>query len=214
MRCSWSCGLARLYLSNLDAFYAGTRVNHIKTRKASIVKEERTQMAAKQIDGFLYMSPATEQMVEEVLNVAQYDCNVIIQGETGVGKEKVFDLLQQNSPRRSQPCIKINCATIQENLAESEFFGYEKGSFTGAAASGKEGYFEIANNGTLFLDEIGSLPLAMQSKLLRVLQENSFYALCRRNQSGRVQRACDLRKQYSAAKAGQRRQVPRTCIIV
>ena len=161
--------------ANLDAFYAETRVNHIKTRKASIVKEERTQMAAKQIDGFLYMSPATEQMVEEVLNVAQYDCNVIIQGETGVGKEKVFDLLQQNSPRRSQPCIKINCATIQENLAESEFFGYEKGSFTGAAASGKEGYFEIANNGTLFLDEIGSLPLAMQSKLLRVLQENSFY---------------------------------------
>ena len=161
--------------ANLDAFYAGTQINHIKTRKASIVKEERTQMAAKQIDGFLYMSPATEQMVEEVLNVAQYDCNVIIQGETGVGKEKVFDLLQQNSPRRSQPCVKINCATIQENLAESEFFGYEKGSFTGAAASGKEGYFEIANNGTLFLDEIGSLPLAMQSKLLRVLQENSFY---------------------------------------
>lgn len=161
--------------ANLDAFYAGTRINHIKTRKASIVKEERTQMAAKQIDGFLYMSPAAEQMVEEVLNVAQYDCNVIIQGETGVGKEKVFDLLQQNSPRRSQPCVKINCATIQENLAESEFFGYEKGSFTGAAASGKEGYFEIANNGTLFLDEIGSLPLAMQSKLLRVLQENSFY---------------------------------------
>lgn len=161
--------------ANLDDFYAKSQINHLKKRKPAVMKEERTQMAAKQIDGFLYMSPATELMVEEVLNVAQYDCNVIIQGETGVGKEKVFDLLQQNSPRRSQPCVKINCATIQENLAESEFFGYEKGSFTGAATSGKEGYFEIANNGTLFLDEIGSLPLAMQSKLLRVLQENSFY---------------------------------------
>lgn len=127
--------------ANLDAFYAGTQINHIKTRKASIVKEERTQMAAKQIDGFLYMSPATEQMVEEVLNVAQYDCNVIIQGETGVGKEKVFDLLQQNSPRRSQPCVKINCATIQENLAESEFFGYEKGSFTGRGSERQRGLF-------------------------------------------------------------------------
>ena len=121
------------------------------------------------------MSHTTEVMVEEVLNVAQYDCNVIIQGETGVGKEKVFNLIHQNSPRRGKPCIKINCATIQENLAESEFFGYERGSFTGAQASGKEGYFELANNGTLFLDEIGSLSLVMQSKLLRVLQENTYY---------------------------------------
>ena len=114
-------------------------------------------------------------MVEEVLNVAQYDCNVIIQGETGVGKEKVFNLIHQNSSRRDKPCVKINCATITENLAESEFFGYEKGSFTGAQAGGKEGYFEIANNGTLFLDEIGCLSLAMQSKLLRVLQESTYY---------------------------------------
>lgn len=142
---------------------------------ASEGKRKRTQTAAKTIDDFIYMSPTTEVMVEEVLNVAQYDCNVIIQGETGVGKEKVFNLIHQNSPRRGKPCIKINCATIQENLAESEFFGYEKGSFTGAQASGKEGYFELANNGTLFLDEIGSLSLTMQSKLLRVLQENTYY---------------------------------------
>lgn len=113
-------------------------------------KRERTQNAAKKIDDFIYMSDVTEQMVEEILNVAQYDCNVIIQGETGVGKEKVFNLLHQNSPRRDKPCVKINCATIQESLAESEFFGYEKGSFTGAQADGKEGYFELANNGTLF----------------------------------------------------------------
>ena len=130
---------------------------------------------ARKIQKFIYRSPVTANMVSEVLNIAQYDCNVIIQGETGVGKEMVFNLINQSSPRRGQPCIKINCATIQENLAESEFFGYDKGAFTGAQAGGKEGYFEMADKGTLFLDEIGSLPLAMQSKLLRVLQENSFY---------------------------------------
>ncbi len=146
--------------------------------KRKIVKENAKgdgERTTKQIDGFIYMSPVTAEMVADALNVAKYDCNVIIQGETGTGKERVFDLIQQNSPRKSKPCIKINCATIQENLAESEFFGYEKGSFTGALSSGKQGYFELANNGTLFLDEIGSLPLSMQTKLLRVLQENTFY---------------------------------------
>ncbi|MGN0736283.1 MAG: sigma-54 interaction domain-containing protein [Anaerovoracaceae bacterium] len=159
-------------LRRLDAFYAGKKKRPQKIRTAF---KERTQAAARQIDGFIYKSPVTAAMVEEVLNVAQYDCNVIIQGETGVGKEKVFNLIHQNSSRRDKPCVKINCATITENLAESEFFGYEKGSFTGAQAGGKEGYFELANNGTLFLDEIGSLSMAMQSKLLRVLQENTYY---------------------------------------
>lgn len=165
-------GKLTTHLEMLDEFFS--KVDMIKMSKPNF-KRERTQNAARTIDGFIYMSPVTECMVEEVLNVAQYDCNVIIQGETGVGKEKVFNLIHQNSPRRGKPCIKINCATIQENLAESEFFGYEKGSFTGAQSSGKEGYFELANNGTLFLDEIGSLSLAMQSKLLRVLQENTYY---------------------------------------
>lgn len=128
-----------------------------------------------QVEDFVFRSPVTAAMIDEVLNVARYDCNVILQGETGVGKEKVFNILHQNSPRRGKPCIKINCATIQENLAESEFFGYEKGAFTGAQASGKAGYFEMANHGTLFLDEIGALSIGMQSKLLRVLQENTFY---------------------------------------
>lgn len=126
-------------------------------------------------DDFVYLSMVTKNMVDEVLNIAKYDCNVIIQGETGVGKEKVLSLIHQNSQRRSQPCIKINCATIQENLAESEFFGYEGGAFTGASEKGKKGYFEMANNGILFLDEIGSLSMNMQSKLLRVLQESQFY---------------------------------------
>lgn len=159
-------------LRRLDAFYAGKKKRPQKVRTAF---KERTQAAARQIDGFIYKSRVTAEMVEEVLNVAQYDCNVIIQGETGVGKEKVFNLIHQNSSRKDKPCVKINCATISENLAESEFFGYEKGSFTGAQAGGKEGYFELANNGMLFLDEIGSLSLGMQSKLLRVLQESTYY---------------------------------------
>ena len=131
---------------------------------------------------FVYQSPVTKNMVEDVLNVAKFDCNVIIQGETGVGKEQVLSLIHQNSDRADKPCIKINCATIQENLAESEFFGYESGAFTGAQASGKIGYFEMANNGILFLDEIGTLSLNMQSKLLRVLQENQFYRVGGTNQ--------------------------------
>lgn len=126
-------------------------------------------------DDFIYQSKVTRSMIEEVLNIARYDCNVIIQGETGVGKEKVLSLIHQNSERHASPCIKINCATISENLAESEFFGYEAGAFTGAQTSGKVGYFELANGGILFLDEIGSLSMNMQSKLLRVLQENQFY---------------------------------------
>ena len=126
-------------------------------------------------DDFIYQSRVTKSMVDEVMNVAKYDCNVIIQGETGVGKEKVLSLIHQNSERHGNPCIKINCATIAESLAESEFFGYEAGAFTGAQAGGKPGYFEMANNGILFLDEIGTLSMNMQSKLLRVLQENQFY---------------------------------------
>ncbi len=126
-------------------------------------------------DDFVYRSPVTRQMMEQVMNVARYDCNVILQGETGTGKEKVLSLIHQNSERKGQPCVKINCATITESLAESEFFGYESGAFTGAKPGGKPGYFELADNGILFLDEIGTLPLSMQSKLLRVLQENQFY---------------------------------------
>lgn len=124
---------------------------------------------------FIFASKQSEKLVEETINIASYDCNVIIQGETGVGKEMVLSLLHNNSERKTKPCVRINCATISESLAESEFFGYEAGSFTGAQNSGKQGYFEIANGGILFLDEVGQLSLAMQSKLLRVLQENQFY---------------------------------------
>lgn len=160
-------------LERLDSIYSVKKKKRFNGRMGR--RGSTTSDAVQRIDDFVYQSPVTRAMVEEALNVAQYDCNVIIQGETGVGKEKVFNIIHQNSPRQGKPCVRINCATIQENLAESEFFGYEKGSFTGAQSTGKEGYFEIANNGTLFLDEIGSLSLNMQSKLLRVLQDNTYY---------------------------------------
>lgn len=143
----------------------------VSAETAAYVLENRVR----QIGDFVYGSSVTEDLVENVINVAKYDCNVIIQGETGVGKEKILELIHNNSARKEQPCIKVNCATIQESLAESEFFGYEAGAFTGAGTSGKPGYFELANNGILFLDEIGALSMNMQTKLLRVLQENQFY---------------------------------------
>jgi len=102
--------------------------------------------------------------------VAVHDTVVLIEGETGVGKELVARALHDNSPRSDKPLIKVNCAALPENLIESELFGHEKGAFTGADKIHK-GRFELADGGTLFLDEIGELPLALQAKLLRALQE-------------------------------------------
>ncbi|MCC9661685.1 nitric oxide reductase transcriptional regulator NorR [Pseudoalteromonas sp. MB41] len=101
--------------------------------------------------------------------VAASEFSVLIQGDTGVGKELVARNIHLNSKRREQPLIHLNCASLPENLAESEFFGHSKGAFTGAHST-RQGKFQLADGGTLFLDEIGELPLAMQSKLLRVLQ--------------------------------------------
>ena len=126
-------------------------------------------------EDFVFKSRAMQIVMEEIMRVSKYDCNVIIFGSTGVGKEKVANLIQKSSDRKMQPFVKINCGAISPNLIESEFFGYEKGAFTGANATGKKGYFETANNGVMFLDEIGELPLEMQAKLLRVIQDGEFY---------------------------------------
>ena len=103
--------------------------------------------------------------------VAALDTTVILFGETGVGKEMFAKYIYQNSSRKDKPFIKVNCGAISPSLVESELFGYEKGAFTGANRNGKIGLFEVADKGTIFLDEIGELPLDMQVKLLRVLQE-------------------------------------------
>ncbi|HEU4951959.1 MAG TPA: sigma 54-interacting transcriptional regulator [Holophagaceae bacterium] len=115
-------------------------------------------------------SAAMRAVVEQVRQVAPTTATVLITGETGTGKEKVAQTLHHLSPRRDKPFIKVNCSALPANLIESELFGHVKGAFTGAAGS-RKGRFELADGGTLFLDEIGDLPLELQPKLLRVLQE-------------------------------------------
>ncbi len=127
------------------------------------------------LEDFVCESHAMATVLEEILAVSKYDCNVLITGDTGVGKEKVANIIHKNSNRKMQPFIKVNCASISPTLIESEFFGYEKGAFTGANAAGKKGYFELADNGAIFLDEIGELQPDMQAKLLRVIQDGEFF---------------------------------------
>ena len=126
-------------------------------------------------DDFICESRAMATVLKEILSVAKYDCNVLILGDTGVGKEKVATMIHKNSTRKMHPFVKVNCAAIAPNLLESEFFGYEKGAFTGATNSGKQGFFEVANNGIMFLDEVSELPFDLQAKLLRVIQDGEFY---------------------------------------
>lgn len=123
---------------------------------------------------FITNSEQIKQVVILAGKLAEVDSTVLILGESGVGKEVVASYIHNNSKRKEGPIIKINCSAIPEHLLESELFGYEKGAFTGATKEGKPGLFELANKGTLVLDEIGELPLALQVKLLRVLQEHEF----------------------------------------
>jgi two-component system response regulator HydG len=115
-------------------------------------------------------SPAMSSLLETVAHVAPSEATVMITGESGTGKELIAGVIHYNSPRKDGPLVKINCAAITETLLESELFGHEKGSFTGADRR-KEGRFYQANKGSLFLDEVSEMPLSMQVKLLRVLQE-------------------------------------------
>jgi two-component system response regulator HydG len=121
-------------------------------------------------------SPAYRRMLSLVEQVADSSATILIQGESGAGKELVARTIHERSGRRAGPFVAVNCAALPENLLESELFGYEKGAFTGAAGR-KEGRFEIANGGTLFLDEVADLSLVTQPKILRVLQEGEFERL-------------------------------------
>src|SRR6201982_2189039 len=136
-------------------------------------EQHRLECEFEQIIGH---SPALEAALAEVKRVAPTDSTVLVLGETGTGKELIAHAIHNLSPRCGRPFVKLNCAAIPFDLLESELFGHEKGAFTGAVAQ-KVGRFEMADTGTLFLDEIGDLPLALQPKLLRVLQEQEFERL-------------------------------------
>ena len=141
--------------------------------KLSVIGHGHTERRFEQIIG---NSPALESMLVNVERVAPTDSTVLLLGETGTGKELIARAIHKLSSRAGRPFIKLNCAAIPFDLLESELFGHEKGAFTGAIAQ-KVGRFEMADTGTLFLDEIGDLPLALQPKLLRVLQEQEFERL-------------------------------------
>ncbi|MGI6685201.1 MAG: sigma-54 interaction domain-containing protein [Bacillota bacterium] len=122
-------------------------------------------------EGFIYKSNSMKNLINFAAKIAAFDSTILIQGESGTGKEVLARFIYQHGSRKDGPFIKVNCASIPTNLFESELFGYVPGAFTGASKMGKRGLFELANNGTILLDEISELPLLVQSKLLRIIQE-------------------------------------------
>ena len=142
----------------------------LKKENASLKTELAEQ---RESNSLLSASPEMAEVQKLIDRVAQTDATILIEGESGTGKEVIARALHEKSLRRDKPYIKVNCAAVPENLLESEFFGHEKGSFTGATMK-REGRFELANGGTLLLDEITEISLPLQAKLLRVLQESEF----------------------------------------
>ena len=159
------------------------KIDEIKTRLKNAVKSHtlvhenrvmRSELKKKySYDNILGATPAMEKLYEMIERVAETKSNVLISGESGTGKELIAKAIHFNGPLKDQPFVTVNCGAIPENLLESEMFGHKKGSFTGAIAD-KVGLFKVADGGTIFLDEIGELPLALQVKLLRVIQEGTF----------------------------------------
>ncbi|KAA0766971.1 sigma 54-interacting transcriptional regulator [Bacillus sp. SH5-2] len=167
--------LHRIIIASRDI----TEATRLKTELHEIKKI--SEQYKKELDDFknkdrflkklIYCSPKMEQIINQAKKIADFSSNVLISGESGVGKEVIAQAIHQLGNRSSRPFLKLNCGAIPETLLESELFGYTKGAFTGADKNGKEGYFKRADQGILFLDEIGEMPLHLQVKLLRVLQE-------------------------------------------
>nr|WP_305146547.1 sigma 54-interacting transcriptional regulator [Anaerovorax odorimutans] len=143
--------------------------------KMALYKEELEKLRNEnlEVDGIIAESIQMKRVLQEVNRIAAYDASVLLTGKSGVGKSMLAKIIHSKSERRDAPFIEINCGAIPENLLESEFFGYEKGSFTGASEKGKVGLIEVAQNGTLFLDEISEMPLNLQVKLLKTIQDKT-----------------------------------------
>jgi PAS domain S-box-containing protein len=171
--------------SRPDPSGAYTRTMFIDITEQVLMEQEKTRLEAQNVylqeeikgthnfEELIGGSTSLKKVLKNVERVAPTDSTVLITGETGTGKELIARAIHNLSPRKSRPLVKVNCAAIPAGLIESELFGHEKGAFTGALAK-KMGRFELADKGTIFLDEIGELPLDLQSKLLRVLQEGEF----------------------------------------
>src|SRR6185369_1617847 len=134
---------------------------------------EREVARARATDGFIGQSGAVTELLDLVARVAETDATVLIRGESGVGKELIARAVHRRSLRSRQPFVVVDCASLHENLLQSELFGHEKGAYTGAIRL-KHGLFEVADRGTIFLDEIGELTPQLQVKLLRVLETGTF----------------------------------------
>lgn len=158
-------------LSILDS-----KPNIQKTQASTSKHQDKKETNLVESKRFIASSPALEQAKKIALKVAPTDANVFLMGQSGVGKDVFANFIHENSNRAKSPFIAINMAAIPEHLLESELFGYEKGAFTDATAQ-KLGILEVANGGTVFLDEIGEMPIALQAKLLRVLQEKTITRL-------------------------------------
>jgi PAS domain S-box-containing protein len=139
-------------------------------------------------DNMIFSSPTMRKLKSLAIRFAQVDAHMLIVGETGVGKEVITDLAQKHSARKDGPYVKINCSAIPEALLESQLFGYEEGAFTGAKKAGHVGLLEMADKGTAFLDEISEIPLSIQVKLLRFIQQKEFYRV-----GGKTLRKVDVR---------------------
>lgn len=157
--------------SAMEFTHIVTELSHQLAQTRKQLKTLQRQSANYSTADIIGQSKAVNQLKLEISMVARTASNVLIQGETGTGKELAAHSIHSLSARRAAPFLRVNCSAIPENLMESEFFGYEDGAFTGAKRGGKAGRFEQADGGSLFLDEVHTLPASMQPKFLRVLQE-------------------------------------------
>jgi formate hydrogenlyase transcriptional activator len=170
--------MATAAVIDFGSFSSPSGAERVQSRLGSRIEpgefvDARCDGCATELDGIVGSSPALRTVLDQVRIVAPTGATVLIEGETGTGKELIARAIHVHSERRHRPFVKVNCAAIPAELLESELFGHERGAFTGAVAQ-RIGRFESADGGTLFLDEIGEMPLHLQTKLLRVVQEQEF----------------------------------------